>query len=145
MQYTLVGSFPEKVFVTTGFSLTAYLFHSERRSSMFKPCPPRILIADHDPLTLSSLRFQLSILGYLVVAEAADAREAVSLARELCPDVVVMNIAMSNIDGLEACKHIDREALCPIVLLCDCSNEEWIREVCSLLAVQSYQIGRAHV
>ena len=107
---------------------------------MFKPCPPRILIADGDPVSRSSLRVQLSTLGYLIVAEARDAREAVSLARQLCSDVVVMNIAMSNLDGLEACKHIDQEALCPIVLLCECSKAEWIQEACSLLAVQAYLV-----
>jgi response regulator NasT len=89
---------------------------------------------------MSSLRLQLSILGYLVVAEAAGAREAVSLARQLCPDVVVISIAMSRMDGLEACKHIDREALCPVVLLCECSKAEWIRKACSLLAVQAYLV-----
>ena len=107
---------------------------------MFKPCPPRVLIADSNPLTMSRLRVQLSILGYLVVAEAADAREAVSLARQLCPDVVVMNIDMHNMDGLEASKHIDQESMCPVVLLCECSKTEWIQEACSLLAVKAYLI-----
>ncbi len=107
---------------------------------MFKPCPSRILIADDDPVSRSSLRLQLSILGYLVVAEARDAREAVSLARQLCSDVVVMSLAMSNLDGLAACKHIDQETLCPIVLLCECSKAEWIQEACSLLAVQAYLV-----
>ena len=107
---------------------------------MFKSGPPRILIAESDPLAMSSLRVQLSILGYLVIAEAADAREAVCLARQLCPDVIVMSLAMSSMDGLDACKHIDREALCPIVLLCECSKTEWIQEACSLLAVQAYLV-----
>ena len=107
---------------------------------MFKPCPPRVLIADGDPLAMSRLRVQLSILGYLVVAEAADGREAVSLARQLCPDVVVIKIEMPCMDGLEASKHIDREGLCPVILLCECSKSEWVQEACSLFAVQAYLV-----
>ena len=107
---------------------------------MFNPCPVRVLVADCNPLTVSHLRAQLSILGYLVVAETTDAREAVSLARQLCPDVVVMNIEMTDMDGLEASRHIDQESLCPIVLLCECSKAEWIQEACSLLAVKAYLV-----
>jgi len=107
---------------------------------MFKPCPPRILVVAGDPLATSRLRVQLSILGYLVVAEVTDAREAVSLARQLCPDVVVMNVDMSDMDGLEACKEIDGEALCPIVLLCSSSKAEWIQKACAFWAIQAYLV-----
>jgi len=111
---------------------------------MFKPCPLRVLVADGDPLAMFSLRAQLSTLGYLVVAEAADGQEAVSLARQLCPDVVVMDIEMPNMDGLEASRHIDQEGLCPVVLLSEYSNAEWVREACSLSAVQAYLVKPVH-
>ena len=111
---------------------------------MFKPCPLRVLVAAGNPLAMFSLRAQLSTLGYLVVAEAADGREAVSLARQLCPDVVVMDIELPNMDGLEASKHIDQEGLCPVVLLSENSNAEWVREACSLSAVQAYLIKPVH-
>ena len=107
---------------------------------MFKPCPPRVLIADDYPPAMSSLRHQLSILGYLVVAEAADGREAVSLTRQLCPDVVVLKVEMPNMDGLEASKHIDQEGLCPVILLCECARSEWIQAACCLPAVQAYLV-----
>jgi two-component system, response regulator PdtaR len=107
---------------------------------MFKPCPTRVLIADDDPPSLSLLRHQLSVLGYLVVAEAADGREAVSLARQLCPDVIVLKLEMPNMDGLQASKYIDQEGLCPVILLCDCNKSEWVQEACSLLAVQAYLV-----
>lgn len=111
---------------------------------MFKPCPLRVLVADGNPLAMFSLRAQLSTLGYLVVAEAADGREAVSLARQLCPDVVVMDIELPNMDGLEASRHIDQEGLCPVVLLNEYSKVEWVREACSLSAVQAYLVKPVH-
>ena len=43
-------------------------------------------------------------------------------------------------DELEASKHIDQEALCPVILLCECSKSEWVQEACSLSAVQAYLV-----
>ena len=60
----------------------------------------RVLIANDDPLLRSSLRAQVVNLGHLVVAEAADGQEAVSLARQLRPDLVVMDVEMPGMDGL---------------------------------------------
>ena len=71
---------------------------------MLKPCSLRVLVADGDPLATFSLRAQLSTLGYLVVAEAADGREAVSLARQLCPDMVVMDMLMKDAKFLKIIK-----------------------------------------
>jgi response regulator NasT len=95
------------------------------------------LVGD-DPLAVFSLSVQLSILGHLVVAEATDGQEAVSLARQLCPDVVVMDIEMLGMDGLEASKHIDRDGLCPIVLLGGRSKTDWVQEAISIPAVYAY-------
>lgn len=105
---------------------------------MFKRCPLRILIVDGDLPGLSDLRAQLSGLGYLVAAETADMEEALRLAQQLCPDAIVMNLGRLGLEELEACLDVDREELCPIVLLSESSNEELIRKACSLLAVESY-------
>ena len=107
---------------------------------MSRTCPIRVLVAGDDPLDTFSLRTRLSILGYLVVAEAADGQETVSLARQLCPDAVVMDIEMLNTDGLEASKHIDREGLCPIVLLGGRSKAGRVQEACSVSAVHAYLV-----
>ena len=70
----------------------------------------RVLIADDDPLVRSDLRAQLGNLGHLVIAEAVDGRQAVTLARRVRPDLVVMDIEMPEMDGLEATAAIrDRE------------------------------------
>ena len=65
----------------------------------------RILIAANDSLFRSYLRAQLSNLGHLVVAEAEDGQGAVSLARQLCPDLVLADVKMSTMDGLEASRR----------------------------------------
>ena len=107
---------------------------------MFTSCPIRIVIADSDPLATACLRAQLSAFGYLVIAEATDGHEVVSLARQLFPDVVVMGVELQEMDGLEASKRIDREAPCPIVLLGDRAKAELARKASSIAAVQGYLI-----
>jgi DNA-binding NarL/FixJ family response regulator len=64
----------------------------------------RVIIADDESLIRMDLREMLTNLGYLVVGEVGDGRSAVNLARELRPDIVVMDIKMPDMDGIEAAK-----------------------------------------
>lgn len=67
----------------------------------------RVLLADDDRLIRSGLRALLDAEQDLtVIGEAADGREAVDRARELQPDVVVMDVRMPRLDGVEATQHI---------------------------------------
>lgn len=70
----------------------------------------RILIADDHGIVRAGLRLLIDrIMGVEVVAEAADGREAVRLAKAFTPDVVLMDIAMPKLNGLDAASQIVRD------------------------------------
>ncbi|MBI3943294.1 MAG: response regulator [Chloroflexi bacterium] len=77
----------------------------------------RIIIADDEALLRNDLREMLTDLGYLVVGEVGDGRSAVNLARELRPDIVVMDIRMPDMDGIEAARILTAERIAPVLLL----------------------------
>lgn len=67
----------------------------------------RVLIADDHTLVREGLRLLLDAQpGFQVVAEAADGQGAVSLAGELCPDIVVLDVRMPVMDGIQALEQI---------------------------------------
>jgi response regulator NasT len=72
------------------------------------------------------LREMLNNLGYLVVGEAGDGRSAVNLARELRPDVVLMDIKMPDMDGIEAARILTEERVAPVVLLTAFSQRDLV-------------------
>jgi RNA polymerase sigma factor (sigma-70 family) len=72
--------------------------------------PIRILVADDHGVVRKGLRLQLEQhADFAVVGEAVDGREAVRLAEELKPDVVIMDIAMPNLNGIEAAGQIAKK------------------------------------
>jgi response regulator NasT len=64
--------------------------------------------------------------GYQVVAEAADGEEALALARELKPDLVVMDVKMPKMDGITAAATIAEERIAPVVMLTAFSQRELV-------------------
>ncbi len=68
----------------------------------------------------------LTNLGYLVVGEAGDGRSAVNLARELRPDLVLMDIKMPDLDGIEAARILTEERIAPTVLLTAFSQRDLV-------------------
>lgn len=70
----------------------------------------RILLADDHGIVRAGLRLQLEQQSdFEVAGEASDGREAVRLAEELSPDVVVMDVAMPNLNGIQAAAQIIRK------------------------------------
>lgn len=79
--------------------------------------PTRIIIAEDDPLNRTDLKEELQNQGYLVVGDAGDGQSAVNLARELRPDLVVMDIRMPQLDGISAAEILTRESVAPVLLI----------------------------
>lgn len=78
----------------------------------------RVLLADDQAMVRSGLRMILELRGLEVVGEAADGAEAVTLAAELAPDVVLMDVRMPGTDGIEATRRIVAGGLpCRVVVL----------------------------
>ena len=86
----------------------------------------RVIIADDESIIRTDLREMLTNLGYLVIGEVGDGRSAVNLARELRPDVVIMDIKMPDMDGIEAAKVLTEERVSPVLLLTAYSQQELI-------------------
>src|SRR6185436_16448546 len=87
----------------------------------------RIVIAEDEPLARLDLGQMLENLGHEVVGQAGDGRTAVDLARELTPDLVIMDIKMpGEIDGLGAAGLLAEERVAPVLLLTAYSDQEFI-------------------
>lgn len=83
----------------------------------------RIIIADDESLIRLDLREMLTHLGYDVVAEAADGHSAIDLAKQLRPDLLIMDIKMPDLDGIAAAEELTRERIAPVVLLTAYSDQ----------------------
>jgi DNA-binding NarL/FixJ family response regulator len=80
--------------------------------------PLRVIVADDDALARRVVRDALQADGVIVIADAADGREAVELTVHYKPDVVVMDVAMPHMDGLEATRAIaERVPTAKVVML----------------------------
>jgi AmiR/NasT family two-component response regulator len=79
--------------------------------------PTRIIIADDEAIQRMDLKDVLFKQGYLVVGEAGDGQSAINLARELRPDLVIMDIRMPDMDGITAAETLTQEKVAPVLLL----------------------------
>jgi DNA-binding NarL/FixJ family response regulator len=93
----------------------------------------RILIADDHELFRRGLAAELTqVPGWIVAADAANGRDAVALAAELKPDVVVLDLTMPELNGLEAARKIvSADPAARILILTAHESEQVVREVIS--------------
>jgi CheY-like chemotaxis protein len=91
----------------------------------------RVLVVDDDRVIQQLLEVNLELEGYEVVATAADGKEALEKIAELKPDLVILDIMMPKMDGLEVCRRLRADpelAKIPVILLSARAQDMDIRE-----------------
>ena len=83
----------------------------------------KVLVCDDEALARMRLKRLVEMANMEVSAEAASGREAVESAGRLRPDVVLMDIRMPDMDGLEAAAHLDKMENPPAVIFCTAYEE----------------------
>jgi DNA-binding response OmpR family regulator len=76
----------------------------------------KILIVDDEPTLVATLRYNLESEGYSVES-ALDGESAVESARDIHPDLVILDIMLPGLDGLQVCRILRRDTQAPILLL----------------------------
>jgi two-component system, response regulator PdtaR len=86
----------------------------------------RILVAEDEAIIRLDLSEMLGEAGYDVVGQASNGEQAVEMATELRPDLVIMDVKMPVLDGISAAEQIGKERICPVVMLTAFSQTELV-------------------
>jgi AmiR/NasT family two-component response regulator len=86
----------------------------------------RVLVAEDEAIIRLDLKEMLEEEGYDVVGEAADGEQAVKLAEELRPDLVILDVKMPVLDGISAAEQIVAQRIAPVVMLTAFSQRELV-------------------
>ncbi|HQV91369.1 MAG TPA: response regulator [Phycicoccus sp.] len=86
----------------------------------------RILVAEDEAIIRLDLAEMLTEAGYDVVGQASNGEQAVTMATELQPDLVIMDVKMPVLDGISAAEQIGAARLCPVVMLTAFSQTELV-------------------
>lgn len=88
----------------------------------------RIVIADDEALICMDLREMLEEAGHEVVGIGSDGVEALDLVKEKKPDLVILDVKMPRLDGIQAARLIAHDNLAPVVLLTAFGDEDMIEK-----------------
>ena len=91
-----------------------------------RPTRTRILVAEDEALIRLDLAEMLAEAGYEVVGQASNGEQAVEMATELAPDLVIMDVKMPVMDGITAAEEIGAAKICPVVMLTAFSQTELV-------------------
>ncbi|MFE3603151.1 ANTAR domain-containing response regulator [Streptomyces sp. NPDC059096] len=90
------------------------------------PLTTRVVIAEDEALIRLDLKEMLEEEGYSVVGEAGDGEQAVALAREHRPDLVILDVKMPVLDGISAAEKIAEESIAPVLMLTAFSQRDLV-------------------
>ena len=76
----------------------------------------KILVVDDEELLVKGIRFNLENEGYEVIT-GSDGQQAIDLAKSEKPDLIVLDLMMPNVDGLQACQEIRQFSEVPVIML----------------------------
>jgi len=85
-----------------------------------------VLIVEDDPLVAVMVRGLLEKRGYSIAGHALDGRQAVNMTQSLQPDVVLMDIEMPELSGIEAAREIAQNCPTPVVVLTAYESPEFV-------------------
>lgn len=88
--------------------------------------PRRVVVAEDESLIRLDIVEILRDNGFDVVGEAGDGETAVALATDLRPDLVIMDVRMPKLDGIEAAARLSKKQIAPVVLLTAFSQKELV-------------------
>jgi response regulator NasT len=86
----------------------------------------RVLIAEDEALIRLDLKEMLEEEGYAVIGEAGDGEEAIQLAEQLRPDLVILDVKMPRVDGIAAAEAIADKRIAPVVILTAFSQRDLV-------------------
>lgn len=95
-------------------------------SAHVPPHTTRVVIAEDEALIRLDLKEMLEEEGYTVVGEAGDGQRAVELARELNPDLVILDVKMPVMDGISAAEKIAVDNIAPVLMLTAFSQRDLV-------------------
>jgi AmiR/NasT family two-component response regulator len=90
------------------------------------PLTTRVVIAEDEALIRLDLKEMLEEEGYNVVGEAGDGEQAIELAREHKPDLVILDVKMPKMDGISAAEKIAEERIAPVLMLTAFSQRDLV-------------------
>ncbi|HUV49722.1 MAG TPA: response regulator [Anaerolineae bacterium] len=113
--------------------------------------PIRVLVVEDDFMVSKSITQTLNDIGYEQVGLASSGEEAVEMTRSLQPDVILMDIKMPKLDGLQTARQIQENSPTPIVILTAYDSQELVKEASKsgvgaflLKPPEAFEIERHH-